>query len=63
MRKLIIITILTVIGFGVSFRSEIACATGLVICCCETWNGGTCCAEVGYCDGGTMIPGCRCRWI
>jgi hypothetical protein len=30
----------------------------LVLCCCQTYNGGTCCARVDYCGG--FIPGCFC---
>lgn len=30
-----------------------------VLCCCDTWSGGQCCAWVTYC--GSFIPGCYCK--
>lgn len=30
-----------------------------VECCCQTANGGTCCAIVQWC--GPFIPGCLCQ--
>ena len=30
-----------------------------VTCCCQTFSGGMCCAETGYC--GSVVPGCVCR--
>lgn len=30
-----------------------------VTCCCQTFSGGMCCAETGYC--GSVVPGCICR--
>lgn len=30
----------------------------IVLCCCATPNGGTCCADVYICSG--FVPGCLC---
>lgn len=32
---------------------------GKVICCCNTYNGGSCCKEVSFCSG-SYVPGCLC---
>jgi hypothetical protein len=41
---------------GSSIRGE----AGQVLCCCVTYGGGQCCANVSVCTGG-FIPGCVCR--
>jgi hypothetical protein len=30
----------------------------LVLCCCQTYGGGTCCQNVSFCGG--FVPGCVC---
>lgn len=30
-----------------------------IICCCTTYSGGTCCADVSFCSG-VFVPGCVC---
>jgi hypothetical protein len=30
----------------------------LVLCCCSTYGGGQCCANVSFCGG--FVPGCLC---
>ncbi len=31
-----------------------------VLCCCPTYSGGQCCANVGFCGG--FVPGCMCKF-
>ncbi len=33
---------------------------GQVLCCCNTYNGGSCCKYVNYCGG--FVPGCACQF-
>jgi len=30
-----------------------------ILCCCSTYGGGSCCADVSFCTG-VAIPGCVC---
>ena len=31
----------------------------LAICCCPTYGGGTCCAQMSFCSG-YFVTGCIC---
>ncbi|HJQ66357.1 MAG TPA: hypothetical protein VJ816_08270 [Gemmatimonadales bacterium] len=45
-------------GVGLILRRWLAALSFAVLCCCQTYGGGTCCAEVYFC--GPVVPGCIC---
>lgn len=52
--------LLAALALALSLTASVQpCAAG-VLCCCRTFNGGTCCAQVPIC--GEIIPGCLCGY-
>ena len=64
-KYLIAILILVLLSAGIFLIAPKECAEaqpcpqGYVLCCCDTWNGGTCCNCVVFC--GNLIRGCFCK--
>lgn len=67
-KKILLVSLLVTLGVIVTPKHQIckasnfvkkATGVGYVTCCCETSDGGMCCAEVMFC--GSYIPGCWCR--
>ncbi len=64
MKYLFVAVTLLTMTIAIPADSKRACgghslSNGRVLCCCETYGGGTCCKQVTICTN-TMI-GCGCK--